>query len=79
MNDEPLFRIVAIICLSVIVLAAIAGLTVVAVLTDRELRDPEAFTLVIALCVAALGGFSFVRVRKHRWRVEREDMNNGND
>lgn len=66
-------RVVALVCLTVIVLAAIAGLTVVAIFTDRELRDAGMFTLAIALCVAVLGGVNSFR-RHYRWRVERKDI-----
>lgn len=68
-------RIVALICLTAIVLACVAGLTIVACVTDRSLLNPERFTLVIALCVALLGGMSVFPLRRHRWRVEREDVN----
>lgn len=74
-DPGPDVRVVAVICLTVVVLVAEAGITVVAVLTDRSLRDPEVFTLVVALCVAVLGGMSmFGAARRHRWRVEREDV-----
>jgi len=65
-------RAVALVCLTVIVLAAIAGLTITAVFTDRDLHDPETFTLAIALCVAVLGGVNSFR-RHYRWRIEREE------
>lgn len=77
MNDV---RVVALVCLTAIEIAAIVGLTVVAVLTDRELRDPETFTLALALWVAALGGLNTLRIRRrHRWRVEREDVSDAAD
>lgn len=66
-------RAAALFCLTAIVLTAIAGLTVVAVFTDRELRDAGMFTLAIALCVAVLGGFNTFR-HHYRWRVERKDI-----
>lgn len=66
-------RVVALLCLTAIALAAIAGLTVAAVLTDRDLRDAGVFTVVMALCVAVMGGVQSFRPH-HRWRLEREDV-----
>lgn len=73
MNPE-LVRLVTVLCLTVLALAAIIGLTVVAVLTDRDLANPERFTLAVALVVGVLGGLSLAGVRRHhRWRLERDN------
>jgi hypothetical protein len=75
-QSDVAVRVTALIVLGVVLVAAIAGLTVVAVLTDRDLTRPEVLTFVLALCVAGLGGYSFLSLRRrHRWRVEREDVN----
>jgi hypothetical protein len=67
------------IVLGAVLIAAIAALTVVAVLTDRDLTRPEVFTFILGLCVAGLGGYSFLALRRrHRWHVEREDLNGDN-
>jgi uncharacterized membrane protein YdfJ with MMPL/SSD domain len=71
-------KVVAMTCLATIAVVSIAGLTVTAVFTDRSLARAEAFTLVIALCIALIGGLNVLQVRRRRrWRVEREDVNGG--
>jgi hypothetical protein len=79
MSDDDLdtaVRVTALVVLGAVLIAAIAGLTVVAVLTDRDLTRPEVLTFAVALCVAGLGGYSFLSLRRRRrWHIEREDIN----
>jgi len=74
--DDHVVRVAALICLTTIVLAAVAGITLTAIFTTRDLARPEYFTLVVTLSIGLLGGLSLWGVRRrHRWRIEREDVN----
>lgn len=66
-------RLVALLCLTLIVVSAIAGLTVVAVSTSRELWPAEVLTFIGSVLVAVLGGLHLRRVAG--WRVNGEDRN----
>lgn len=75
-NDNAV-RIAALVVLGAVLVAAIAGLTVVACLTDRDLTRPEFMTFVLALATATLGGFTLTSLRRrHHWRIE-HDANGG--
>ena len=65
--------VVAIVCLTAVVLFATAGITVTAVLTDRDVHVAEGFTFAGALTIALLGGLSIRTFRQHRWQIERPD------
>jgi membrane protein YdbS with pleckstrin-like domain len=75
-EDDARVRIVTIIVLGAALVCSIAGLTVVAVLTDRDLLKPELMALVLALAVATIGGLPqhWWRRRSH-WRIERDEGN----
>jgi arginine exporter protein ArgO len=80
MGDEPAsVKIAALICLTVVVCFAIAGITAVSLVTDRDVHYAEGLTFGGAVFLALLGGVSFVglRRRRARWRIEREE--NGDD
>src|SRR5262245_49840034 len=73
---ETTARIVAMVCLTVVVVSSIAALTIVAVTTTRDLRIAEALTGFAALWIGLLGGLTIWDARRrHRWRIEREDVN----
>jgi len=74
-SDEPAsVKIAALICLTVVVCFAIAGLTAAALTTDRDLAYAEGLTFGGAVFLALLGGVSFVGLRRRRrWRIERDD------
>jgi len=78
-EQEFRLRLAGLVCLTVIVVAAIVGLTVAAVFTDRYLLPAELLTLAGAILVAVMGGLivGTSARRRHRWRVEREDVNGG--
>ena len=84
MDDEhdARVRIATVIVLGAALCVAIAGLTMVAVFTDRDLFRAEIMTLVLALAVATVGGLSPRWWRqnraRHRWRIERQS-NGGDD
>jgi len=64
-------QIVALICLTTIVISSIVGITFTAVLTDRDLHFAEGLSFGGAILVAVLGGVSFAQLfRRHRqWKV----------
>lgn len=76
-RDEFVLRLVTIIVLGTLLLAAIVGIVIVAVATNRDLWKAEALTFGGAVMLVALGGVTWSQVRKHRhrWRIEREDTN----
>jgi hypothetical protein len=61
-------QIVALVCLTTVVVAEIAGITVTAATTDRDLTLAETLTTLGTLLIAALGGLSFTSW--HRYRME---------
>jgi hypothetical protein len=70
-RDEVILKGLTIVVLGVIVVAAIIGLTVVAVATDRDLRPAEILTFAATVVLATLGGFTWLDFRRHRrWHVE---------
>jgi high-affinity Fe2+/Pb2+ permease len=78
-TDELVAKVAAMACLTVIIVAGIIGMTVVAVTTDRNLVRAETFTFATVLFVAVLGGLSVWSLRRHhRWRFEREELPNRN-
>jgi hypothetical protein len=75
-EHEYRVRIASLVCLTVIVVAAIAGMTVTAAVTDRDLTRVEILTFAVTLWLAVLGGMStWGWMRRYRWRVEREAVN----
>lgn len=82
LHADTVVRVVTIIVLGVLILAAIVGLTITAVMTDRNVARPEALTFGGVVLVAALGGVSSsALLRRHRrrhWRVNVEREGNGN-
>ena len=76
-TEPDTVRIVALICLTAVLIASIVCITITAVLTDRNVRLAEALTFGGAVFLSMLGGISFVGLRglrRHRrWRLERED------
>jgi hypothetical protein len=76
-EDRPpdtVVRIVTIVCLTVIVVAALIGITVVAVRTDRDVHYAEGLSFAAAVLIAVIGGFTLRGLRHHRrWRIEREN------
>jgi hypothetical protein len=72
--DEHL-RALVVKSLTIIVLVALVGLTVVAVATDRDVRYAEGLTFGGVLIIAIMGGFSVHTLRRrHRWRLERAEV-----
>ena len=70
-RDEALLRVVIVATLGLVLVAAIIGMTVVAVTTDRDLRRAETLTFGGVVLLAALGGVSWWQLRK-RWRIRFE-------
>ena len=78
-HDDNAVRIATVVCLTVIIVCAIAGITLVAIFTDRDLTRAEVFTLIAAAWLALLGGVHVWELRhRRRWRLEREELSNGN-
>jgi hypothetical protein len=68
---EIVLKAITILVLGGIVMTAIAGLTVTAVLTDRDLRFPEELTFAGVVLIAVLGGLTWLGFhRRRRWHVE---------
>lgn len=78
-QDATIVKVAAIVTLGVILLAAVIGLTLVAVTTDRDLFRAEALTFAGVVLLAAIGGASWWRLRRprHRWHIDLE--RNGED
>ena len=76
-DPDVIVRVVTIVTLGVILVTAVIGLTVVGVMTDRDLFRAEAMTFGGVALVAALGGVSWWTARRHHWRVRVE--HNGDD
>jgi high-affinity Fe2+/Pb2+ permease len=73
LSDEVAVKVVTIVMLGLVLITAVIGITVVAVTTDRDLARAEALTFGGALLLAALGGVSWLALRRrHRWRVNLE-------
>lgn len=71
-RDELVVRLVTVIALAVILLAAVIGIIITALTTDRDLWRAEAATLAGGVLLAALGGLTGRAVRRRRrWRIER--------
>jgi hypothetical protein len=68
-HGELVARVATIVALGVILLAAVIGLTFVAVLTDRDVFRAEALTFAGVMVLAALGGVSWWALRRPRWRI----------
>lgn len=80
MDDDPvIIKLVTIICLAVIILAAVVGLMVVAITTDRDLRVAEGFTFAGVILLTGLGGLSWVSARRRRKRHLHIDLGNNHD
>lgn len=80
MDDDHTLRAVAVICLAAVLLAAITGMTVVAVVTDRDLWKVEVLTFAGVLLLVLTGGVSWsalTRHRRRRWHVSVD--RNGHD
>ena len=79
-RDELIVRLVTIITLGVILLTAVIGLTIVSVMTDRNMARAEGLTFAGVVLLGALGGFSAAMLRRrHRWRVHVERENGATD
>jgi membrane protein YdbS with pleckstrin-like domain len=82
-DEEPVdtsVRIVTIVCLTVIVITAIVGITITSVMTDRDVHYAEGLSFAGAVLVAVIGGFTLAGLRRHkhrRWRIEHDE--NGGD
>ena len=73
-DDDARIKIVTIICLTVIVCVALAGITLAALFTDRNLHYAEGLSAGGVLVIALLGGLTWNRLlRRHRWRLERTE------
>lgn len=74
--DDRVVRLVTVVCLTVIVVTGLVGITIVALNTDRDVHYAEGLSFGGALLVAVLGGFNVAAIRRrrrHRWRLERDD------
>lgn len=60
-DDDPFIRVLVIVCLSVVCVVAIIGITVAAVTTDRNLIWAEGMTFGGVLLVAVIGGATLWR------------------
>jgi membrane protein YdbS with pleckstrin-like domain len=77
-RDELVVRVVTILTLGVLLLAAIVGITITAVMTDRNVWRAEVLTFGGVVLLGALGGVSWLTLRRRRrWRVNVE-RSNGN-
>jgi protein-S-isoprenylcysteine O-methyltransferase Ste14 len=78
-GDDDRVKIVAIITLGAILLAAVIGLVIVAVLTDRDLFRAQTLTFAGVVLLATLGGLSWAALhrRRRRWHVDVEHNGNG--
>lgn len=75
-RPETVVRIVTVICLTVIVIVALIGITVTANLTDRDVHYAEGLSFGGTVVIAVLGGFTFASLRRHRrrhWRIEHDE------
>ena len=78
MTEEVSVRVVTVICLSVVLLASVIGMTVTAVLTDRDMFRAEVLTFAGVALLAAFGGVSWFSLTRHKWRLNVErDIPNG--
>jgi hypothetical protein len=74
LRTDRIVRVVTLICLTAIIIASIAGITVTAVLTERNVRPAEGLTFGATVLLALLGGLTIRQLRRHRrWRIEREN------
>jgi hypothetical protein len=71
-------KIAALVCLTIIIVASITGITLTALFTDRDLFRAETYSFGGVLMIGLLGGVTFLGLRRRRrWRLEREDVNGG--
>jgi ACR3 family arsenite efflux pump ArsB len=78
-DGEVRVRVVALLCLAVVVTTSVVSIMIVALATDRSVSNAERLTAIVALTIPLLAGMSIMQLdrRRHRWRVEREDVNGG--
>ena len=77
-DGEVRVRVVALLCLAVVVTTSIICIMIVALATERSVTNAERLTAIIALTIPVLAGMSIVslaRRQHHRWKIEREDVN----
>lgn len=73
MRDETVVKVVTVVALAAVLLAAVVGVTLVAILTTRDLWKVEAMVFAGSLLVAAVGGTGWWmtgRRRRRRWHVD---------
>jgi membrane protein YdbS with pleckstrin-like domain len=78
-KDERVVKVTTIIALASVVIVAIAGITITAVLTSRDLRRAELFAFIGVLIIAALGGLSFAALKRRHWRIRVDEDDNNDD
>ena len=82
MEEPPVdqkVRIITIICMTALIFTALVGITLTAILTDRNVHYAEGLSFGGALIVALMGGFTMRQLhRRRRWRIEREDNGESN-
>jgi arginine exporter protein ArgO len=73
-DTDRMVRVVAIICMTSIIALAIIGITVTAVLTDRNVHYAEGLSFAGTVLIAVTAGVTLRSLRRHRrWRIEREN------
>lgn len=78
-SAEPTERVLiaAVVMLGLVLIAAVVGLTVAAVQTDRNLWRAEVLTFGGMVLLASIGGAEWLALRRHRWRVSVDRNGNG--
>jgi protein-S-isoprenylcysteine O-methyltransferase Ste14 len=76
-TDDAWVKVATIVVLGLVLVTAVVGTTIVAVLTDRDVARAEYLTFGGALLLGALGGVSWWQLRRHRWRVHVDRDANG--
>jgi membrane protein YdbS with pleckstrin-like domain len=77
MTDPEIERTkrIALICLTLIVLVSLAGVVLLEIVTGNQVKNTVRVIFAVTLFIAILGGMSMLQIRrKHRWRVERETI-----